>query len=105
MKFYIFSQEFDNDAETLVSSLAINNDDDELESGIPLENRCHNEIINYLIIILALKLTQVDMYTRRLRERSRRKRISRDFYLVPDFFVTLRKERPIQKKKTGRHEK
>jgi hypothetical protein len=26
-------QEFDNDAETLVSSLAVNNDDDELESG------------------------------------------------------------------------
>jgi hypothetical protein len=45
------------------------------------------------------------MYTRRLRERARRKRISRDYYLVPDFFVALRKERPVQKKKTARHEK
>lgn len=45
------------------------------------------------------------MYTRRLRERARRKRISRDYYLVPDFFVALRKERPVQKKKTVRQEK
>ncbi|XP_059482151.1 transcriptional adapter 2B [Neocloeon triangulifer] len=80
-----FEREFDNDAETLVSSLAVNADDDELET--------------------ALKLTQVDMYTRRLRERSRRKRISRDFSLVTDFFNAAKKEKPFQKKKISKHEK
>ncbi|XP_065347741.1 transcriptional adapter 2B isoform X1 [Cloeon dipterum] len=80
-----FEREFDNDAETLVSSLAVGVEDDELES--------------------ALKLAQVDMYTRRLRERGRRKRISRDFSLVTDFFNAARKDKPIQKKKMSRHEK
>lgn len=44
-------------------------------------------------IDLALKLAQVDMYTRRLRERARRKRVARDFRLVSLYFNALKKEK------------
>lgn len=40
----------------------------------------------------ALKLAQVDMYIRRLRERCRRKRLVRDYQLVAKFFSLQRKE-------------
>jgi hypothetical protein len=53
----------------------------------------------------ALKLAQVDMYTRRLRERARRKRVSRDFQLVSQFFSANRKDRPSAKKKLSKEEK
>lgn len=66
-------KEHDNEAETMVSHLAINHDDEDID--------------------LALKLAQVDMYTRRLRERARRKRIARDFQLVSHFFSALKKEK------------
>ena len=49
-----FEIEHDNDAETLVSSMAVGAEDEELEK--------------------ALKLAHVDMYIRRLKERDRRKR-------------------------------
>ncbi len=42
---------------------------------------------------MALKLAQVDMYTRRLRERARRKRVARDFQLVSQFFNAIKKEK------------
>lgn len=44
-------------------------------------------------IDLALKLAQVDMYTRRLRERARRKRVARDFRLVSLYFNALKKDK------------
>jgi len=53
--------------------LAINHDDDDID--------------------LALKLAHVDMYTRRLRERARRKRVARDFQLVSQFFTAIKKEK------------
>ena len=56
-----------------MSHLAINHDDEDLE--------------------LALKLAQVDMYTRRLRERARRKRVARDFQLVSQYFTSISKEK------------
>ncbi|XKL62886.1 hypothetical protein PGB90_002719 [Kerria lacca] len=75
-----FEKEYDNTAELLVSSLSINpNEDDELD--------------------IALKLAQVDMYMNSLRERTRRKRVVKDYQLVAQFF-TARKERPLKKKLT-----
>lgn len=49
---------------------------------------------------IALKLSIVDMYTRRLRERAKRKRLVRDYQLVAKFFANQRKEsnnRPLSK--------
>lgn len=49
--------------------------------------------------VTALKLAQVDMYMNSLRERSRRKRLVKDYQLVAQFFAA-RKERPPKKKLT-----
>lgn len=38
------------------------------------------------MLLTGLKLALVDMYTRRLRERARRKRMIRDYQLVSKFF-------------------
>lgn len=62
----VFEREYDPTAEQLVSGLSLNQDDDDID--------------------LVLKLAQVDIYTRRLRERTRRKRIVRDFQLIMNFF-------------------
>lgn len=62
----VFEREYDPTAEQLVSSLSLNQEDDDID--------------------LILKLAQVDIYTRRLRERTRRKRIVRDFQLIMNFF-------------------
>jgi transcriptional adapter 2-beta len=61
-----FEREYDPSAEQLVSSLALSPDDEDID--------------------LVLKLAQVDMYTRRLRERARRKRLVRDYQLIQNFF-------------------
>ncbi|CAF4768207.1 unnamed protein product [Pieris macdunnoughi] len=65
-----FEREHDHEAEQLISTLSINSEDDELD--------------------VALKLSQVDIYTRRLRERTRRKRLVRDYQLVSVFFNNQR---------------
>ncbi|CAB3245859.1 unnamed protein product [Arctia plantaginis] len=65
-----FEREHDHEAELLISTMAINPEDDELD--------------------VALKLSQVDVYTRRLRERTRRKRLVRDYQLVSVFFSNQR---------------
>lgn len=62
----ILFQEYDNEAEKLVSQLNFTPEDDELEIG--------------------LKLALVDLYSARLRERARRKRVIRDYQLVCKFF-------------------
>lgn len=41
---------------------------------------------------ISLKLAIIDMYTRRLRERARRKRIVRDYQLVAKYFANLKKD-------------
>lgn len=41
---------------------------------------------------ISLKLAIVDMYTRRLRERARRKRIARDYQLVEKYFANIKKD-------------
>ncbi|RWS27621.1 transcriptional adapter 2-beta-like protein [Leptotrombidium deliense] len=62
-----FEREFDNEAESLVSMLSINpNDDDELD--------------------VDLKLAHIDMFRRRLLERFRRKQIVREYNLVEKFY-------------------
>jgi len=53
-------------------------------------------------LILALKLALVDMYSRRLRERVRRKRVIRDYQLVAQFF---KKDRPTTGKRFQAYEK
>ncbi|XP_039281747.1 transcriptional adapter 2B-like [Nilaparvata lugens] len=80
--------EYDNGAEVLISSLKDSSmEDDELDT--------------------ALKLAHVDMYTIKLRERARRKRVSRDYQLVAQFFSTkkdklkkrgLREERELEER-------
>ncbi|XP_075982596.1 transcriptional adapter 2B isoform X2 [Anticarsia gemmatalis] len=65
-----FEREHDHEAEHLISTLSLNPDDDELD--------------------VALKLSQIDIYTRRLRERTRRKRLVRDYQLVAMFFNNQR---------------
>lgn len=61
-----FEREYDPSAEQLVSTLSLNPDDDDVD--------------------IVLKLAQIDIYTRRLRERARRKRQVRDYQLVSNFF-------------------
>uniref|UniRef100_A0A1L8DX02 Transcriptional adapter n=2 Tax=Nyssomyia neivai TaxID=330878 RepID=A0A1L8DX02_9DIPT len=69
-----FEREYDTAAEQLVSSLSLSVDDEDTD--------------------IVLKLAQVDIYTRRLRERARRKRLVRDYQLVSNFFRgTLRRTR------------
>ncbi|XP_054281115.1 transcriptional adapter 2B-like isoform X2 [Macrosteles quadrilineatus] len=69
-----FEIEYDNMAETLVSGLTlVSGEDDDLD--------------------IALKLTQVDMYTMHLRERERRHRVLRDFQLISKFFRNKERKR------------
>lgn len=65
-----FEREFDNEAEALISTLSINpTDDDEVD--------------------VDMKLAHVDMYRRKLAERSKKKTIARDYNLVSLFYKTL----------------
>ncbi|CAG2158354.1 unnamed protein product [Oppiella nova] len=62
-----FEREFDNECESLVSTLSVNNsEDDDLE--------------------ISLKLAHVSMYQKRLKERFERKGIAREYGLVSHFF-------------------
>ncbi|XP_067143439.1 transcriptional adapter 2-beta-like isoform X4 [Centruroides vittatus] len=81
-----FEREYDNEAESLVCNLEISNEDEDVD--------------------IALKLAQVDMYTRRVRERFRRKRLSRNHGLVSLFFNTCNKQKSTtSKKKPSKDEK
>lgn len=53
------------------------------------------KLLYYVLIISALKLSQVDIYTRRLRERTRRKRLMRDYQLVKVFFNNQRNKQKV----------
>lgn len=68
-----YEVEYDQDAETLISGLSVNYDDEDVE--------------------VELKRAHVDMYVRKLRERQRRKNIARDYSLVPAFLGRERKDR------------
>ncbi|XP_062558630.1 transcriptional adapter 2B isoform X2 [Armigeres subalbatus] len=61
-----FEREYDPTAEQLVSTLSLSPDDEDVD--------------------MLLKLAQVDIYTRKLRERARRKRVVRDYQLIANFF-------------------
>ncbi|XP_012879348.1 PREDICTED: transcriptional adapter 2-beta [Dipodomys ordii] len=78
--------EYDQDAETLISGLSVNYDDDDVE--------------------IELKRAHVDMYVRKLKERQRRKNIARDYNLVPAFLGKERKEKErAPKRKITKEEK
>ncbi|XP_022913844.1 transcriptional adapter 2B [Onthophagus taurus] len=79
-----YEREYDMAAEQLVSSLHLNSAE---EGGMET----------------ALKLAQVGMYIRRLRERYRRKRVVRDYQLVAKFFANQRKD--INKKPLTKEQK
>lgn len=73
-----FEREYDNDAELLVSKLAVNaNDDTELDQE--------------------LKIAHINIYTDRLRERFRRKRVTLEYNLVKLFFH-------MHPEESGKHE-
>ncbi|XP_017058460.1 transcriptional adapter 2B isoform X1 [Drosophila ficusphila] len=61
-----FEREYDPTAEQLISTISLSSEDTEVD--------------------VMLKLAHVDIYTRRLRERARRKRMVRDYQLVSNFF-------------------
>lgn len=62
-----FEREYDNECETLVSTLSMNStEDDEIETN--------------------LKLAHISMYRMRLKERFRKKQIAREYGLVSHFF-------------------
>ncbi|KRG01027.1 transcriptional adapter 2B isoform X1 [Drosophila mojavensis] len=61
-----FEREYDPTAEQLISNIVFSSEDVEVD--------------------VMLKLAHVDIYTRRLRERARRKRMVRDYQLVANFF-------------------
>lgn len=61
-----FEIEYDAAAEKIVSNLLITPDDEDVD--------------------LLVKLTQIHMYTRRLKERARRKKLVRDYQLAAQFF-------------------
>ncbi|KAM9834978.1 transcriptional adapter 2-beta [Syngnathus typhle] len=73
--------EYDQDAETLISALSVNYDDDDVE--------------------IEMKRAHVDMYVRKLRERQRRKNIARDYALVPVFLGRDKKETRDRDKSPG----
>ncbi|XP_011857555.1 transcriptional adapter 2-beta isoform X2 [Macaca thibetana thibetana] len=78
--------EYDQDAETLISGLSVNYDDDDVE--------------------IELKRAHVDMYVRKLKERQRRKNIARDYNLVPAFLGKDKKEKEkALKRKITKEEK
>lgn len=81
-----FEQEFDNEIELLVSQL-----EDDTGNG--------NNLSEDDELIKALNFTHVDMYRSKLREREKRKRVTRDHGLINDYF----KEYPVpgDKKSTG----
>lgn len=80
-----FEKEYDNEAEELLTPQLTDstmNADDELD--------------------VALTLAHCDMYTQRLRERFRRKRICRDYHLVSQFYSNRKAKLP--KRLTGEQE-
>lgn len=81
-----FEGEYDNDAESLTCNLSVSQEDEDVD--------------------IALKLAHVDMYSRRLQERLRRKRIAREYALVSQFFNTSKQPKvPAPKKKTSKEDK
>ena len=77
--------EYDQDAETLISGLSLNYDEEDVE--------------------IELKRAHVDMYVRKLRERQRRKNIAQDYNLVPAFLGKDKKEEWAARRKVTKEEK
>ncbi|ELT99466.1 hypothetical protein CAPTEDRAFT_172520 [Capitella teleta] len=80
-----FEREYDNGAESLVSGLSINYDDEDLD--------------------IAFKLAQVDIYRQRLKERQRRKKIARDFSIIQNSTSVGVKRLQANKKKQSKDDR
>lgn len=74
-----FEREYDNDAESLVSGLSLNYDDEDID--------------------ITFKLAQVDMYRQRLKERNRRKKIAREYSLIQQTAALNNKQKTQNNKK------
>jgi len=72
-----FEREYENDAEHLIRSLSCNRDDDELDT--------------------ALKIAHADMYWRVLKERARRKSVSRSYGLITSKHKLIASRRKLSK--------
>lgn len=80
-----FENEYDDDAESLVSSLSWDYDDEDID--------------------IAFKLLQVDLYRQRLREREHRKKIAKDFGIIQNATSVGSKKSQVDKKKQSKDEK
>ncbi|XP_076359159.1 transcriptional adapter 2-beta-like isoform X1 [Tachypleus tridentatus] len=82
-----FEREYDNDAEAVTCNLSIHNDDEDID--------------------IALKLAHIDIYSRKLKERFRRKKIAREYGLVSQFFnsSSSNKQKSMNTKKSAREDK
>ncbi|XP_033735702.1 transcriptional adapter 2-beta-like [Pecten maximus] len=80
-----FEREHDNEAETLVSSLANNYDDEDID--------------------VAVKLAQVDRYRTRLKERERRKCVAREYNLIQAATTLGKQKCQTPKKKMSKEDK
>lgn len=117
-------QEYDNEAESLVSSLSINYDDEDIDIGMYLELLiiftflisiygkwfatkiiCFQCSEQYDIPFSAFKLAQVDIYRQRLKERQRRKNISREFGIIQNSTSIGVKRLQANKKKQSKEER
>lgn len=80
-----FEREHDNDAEVLISSLANNYDDEDID--------------------IAMKLAQVERYRTRLKERERRKRIARGYNLIQSATTIGKQKFQTPKKRIHKEER
>lgn len=80
-----FENEYDDDAESLISSISWFYDDEEFD--------------------IAFKLSQVNLYRQRLKEREHRKRIAKEFGIIQNSTSLGSKKSQIDKKKQSKDEK
>lgn len=80
-----FENEYDDDAESLISSVSWDYDDEDFD--------------------IAFKLLQVDRYRQRLKEREHRKKIAKEFGIIQNSTSVGNKRNQIDKKKHSKDEK
>lgn len=80
-----FENEYDDDAESLVSCLSWDYEDEDID--------------------IAFKLLQVDLYRQRIKERERRKKFAKDFSIIQNATTNGSKKSQADKKKQSKDEK
>lgn len=105
-------QEYDNDAESVISNLAVNYDDDDLDIGKSAQTEQYGAGPASMKIIrkcdscvracgAAFKLAQVEVYRQRLTERSKRKWIAHEYGLIQDPAAATGKKKATAGRKLG----